>query len=109
VLAVRYDWRNNSVLFVHHFADTPCEVSFSVGLTDGSGRRLINLLSEDHSHARNDGKHRFMLEPYGYRWYRVGGLDYLLKRSDPTQRDDGRSAPRDSRRGLEASKKGAKG
>jgi len=23
-----------------------------------------------------------MLEPYGYRWYRVGGLDYLLKRSD---------------------------
>jgi maltose alpha-D-glucosyltransferase / alpha-amylase len=108
VLAVRYDWRNNSVLFVHHFADTPCEVTFSVGLTDGSGRRLINLLSEDHSHARNDGKHRFMLEPYGYRWYRVGGLDYLLKRSDPTQRDDGRSAPRDGRRGLEASKKGTK-
>ena len=23
-----------------------------------------------------------MLEGYGYRWYRVGGLDYLLKRSD---------------------------
>jgi maltose alpha-D-glucosyltransferase/alpha-amylase len=23
-----------------------------------------------------------VLEPYGYRWYRVGGLDYLLKRSD---------------------------
>jgi maltose alpha-D-glucosyltransferase/alpha-amylase len=23
-----------------------------------------------------------VLEPYGYRWYRVGGLDYLLKRAD---------------------------
>jgi maltose alpha-D-glucosyltransferase/alpha-amylase len=23
-----------------------------------------------------------MLEAYGYRWYRAGGLDYLLKRSD---------------------------
>jgi maltose alpha-D-glucosyltransferase/alpha-amylase len=23
-----------------------------------------------------------LLEAYGYRWYRVGGLDYLLKRSD---------------------------
>jgi maltose alpha-D-glucosyltransferase / alpha-amylase len=23
-----------------------------------------------------------VLEPYGYRWYRVGGLDYLLRRSD---------------------------
>jgi len=22
------------------------------------------------------------MEGYGYRWYRVGGLDYLLKRSD---------------------------
>jgi maltose alpha-D-glucosyltransferase/alpha-amylase len=23
-----------------------------------------------------------MLEAYGYRWYRVGGLDCLLKRTD---------------------------
>lgn len=23
-----------------------------------------------------------LLEPYGYRWYRVGGLVYLLKRSE---------------------------
>jgi maltose alpha-D-glucosyltransferase/alpha-amylase len=23
-----------------------------------------------------------VLEGYGYRWYRVGGLDYLLKRSE---------------------------
>jgi maltose alpha-D-glucosyltransferase / alpha-amylase len=23
-----------------------------------------------------------MLEAYGYRWYRIGGLDYLMKRSD---------------------------
>jgi len=26
--------------------------------------------------------HSVVLEPYGYRWYRVGGLDYLLKRSE---------------------------
>src|SRR5690242_12141491 len=23
------------------------------------------------------GKHHIVLEPYGYRWYRIGGLDYL--------------------------------
>jgi hypothetical protein len=23
-----------------------------------------------------------VIEAYGYRWYRVGGLDYLLRRSD---------------------------
>jgi len=27
-------------------------------------------------------RHTLLLEAYGYRWYRVGGLDYLLKRSD---------------------------
>ena len=82
VLAMRYDWRNNSVLFVHNFASTPQEVAFSSGIAGESGRVLINLLSEDHSRASADGKHRILLEAYGYRWYRVGGLDYLLVRSD---------------------------
>jgi maltose alpha-D-glucosyltransferase/alpha-amylase len=43
---------------------------------------LINLLAEDHSHADKRGKHRMVIEAYGYRWYRVGGLDYLLRRHD---------------------------
>jgi maltose alpha-D-glucosyltransferase / alpha-amylase len=25
---------------------------------------------------------RLEMEGYGYRWYRLGGLDYLLKRTD---------------------------
>jgi maltose alpha-D-glucosyltransferase/alpha-amylase len=88
VLALRYDWRNNSVLVVHNLADTPCEVAFSVGVNDGSEKVLINLLSEDHSRAGKDGRHRVVLEPYGYRWYRVGGLDYLLKRSEVDAQHD---------------------
>ena len=82
VLAMRYDWLNNSVLFLHNFASAPNEVTFSSGIAGESGRVLVNLLSEDHSQANADGKHRVMLEAYGYRWYRVGGLDYLLIRSD---------------------------
>ncbi|MGH8140040.1 MAG: alpha-amylase family protein [Steroidobacteraceae bacterium] len=82
VLAIRYDWRNNSVLFVHNLDSSPREVAFSVGIPGEAGRSLINLLTEDHSHAGAMGKHRVLLEAYGYRWYRVGGLDYLLKRSD---------------------------
>jgi maltose alpha-D-glucosyltransferase / alpha-amylase len=39
-------------------------------------------LSDDHSSRLPDGKHRVCLEGYGYRWYRIGGLDYLLKRSE---------------------------
>jgi len=82
VLAMRYDWRNNSVLFVHNLASTPREVSFASGIDGEAGRLLVNLLSEDHSRADAGGKHCLLIEAYGYRWYRVGGLDYLLKRSD---------------------------
>jgi maltose alpha-D-glucosyltransferase / alpha-amylase len=82
VLAIRYDWRNNSVLFVHNLDAVPREVAFSTGLKGDEGRLLINLLTEDHSRAGEDGKHHLLLEAYGYRWYRVGGLDYLLKRSE---------------------------
>lgn len=89
VLVMRYDWRNNSVLFVHNLAEQPREVSFAIGVPGEQGRHLINLLSEDHSHADNKGRHRLLLEAYAYRWYRVGGLDYLLRRSDIDSAEDG--------------------
>jgi len=82
ILILRYDWRNNSVLIVHNLAAVPKEIRFDTGLHGRVGESLINLLTEDHSHAGKDGKHRLLIEAYGYRWYRVGGLDYLLKRSD---------------------------
>src|SRR5580704_4056183 len=57
VLVMRYDWRNNWVLFVHNFEAKPREVAFSVGL-DGEnseyGKLLINLLAEEHSRAGDD-------------------------------------------------------
>jgi maltose alpha-D-glucosyltransferase/alpha-amylase len=96
VLVMRYDWRNNSVLFVHNLDGTPREVAFSVGLTGENapqGRRLVNLLSEDHSQAGEDGRHRLVIEPYGYRWYRVGGLDYLLRRSEIDETELASEAP----------------
>jgi len=82
IFAIRYDWRNNSVLFVHNLDSIPREIAFSTGLSGDQGRLLVNLLSEDHSGAADNGKHHLLLEAYGYRWYRVGGLDYLLKRSE---------------------------
>jgi len=80
VLALRYDWRNNSVLFVHNLSPIPTEVKFGTGAkVDG---QLVNLLSDDHSTPDASGKHSVLLEPYGYRWFRIGGLDYLLKRTE---------------------------
>ncbi len=40
------------------------------------------------------GRHRLLLEGYGYRWYRVGGLDYLLKRSDIDENTTGKTMRR---------------
>jgi len=82
VLAMRCDWRNNAVLFVHNLDAVPREVAFSTGLSAKSAGTLVNLLTEDHSQAGKDGRHHLLLEAYGYPWYRVGGLDYLLKRSE---------------------------
>jgi maltose alpha-D-glucosyltransferase/alpha-amylase len=82
ILIIRYDWRNNSVLFIHNLDEKPRENAFSVGLPGDAGKLLVNLLTEDHSRADKRGRHNLLMEGYGYRWYRVGGLDYLLKRSD---------------------------
>jgi maltose alpha-D-glucosyltransferase/alpha-amylase len=79
VLAIRYDWRNNSVVTVHNLSAIPQEVWFEVGVQDSDS--LVNLLSGDNSTADPSGKHCLLLEPYGYRWFRVGGLGYILKRS----------------------------
>ncbi len=67
---------------VHNLSPEPQEVSFSVRALPGERGVLVNLLSEDHSYPAKNGRHSILLEPYGYRWFRVGGLDYLLKRSE---------------------------
>jgi maltose alpha-D-glucosyltransferase/alpha-amylase len=79
VLAMRYNWRNNSIVTLHNFADEAIEVKLHVG--DMPGRQLRSILKAEDSEADAQGRHHVMLEPYGYRWYRVGGLGYLLDRS----------------------------
>jgi maltose alpha-D-glucosyltransferase/alpha-amylase len=83
VLVMEYTWRNNSVLCIHNLVAEPREVRFRL-TTRSAGDRglLINLLAGEHSKADESGRHCIEIEPYGYRWYRVGGLDYLLRRSD---------------------------
>jgi len=78
VLGMRFEWRNNSVLTLHNFSERP--TSILIDLDEKNGTLLTNLFPGEHSHAGPDGKHRIVLEGYGYRWYRVGGLSYILKR-----------------------------
>jgi len=75
VLGVRYEWRNNAVVVLHNLGDAPVEATIRV-----EEDKLINLFAEAHSERKGGAPHRIELEPYGYRWFRAGGLDYLLKR-----------------------------
>jgi maltose alpha-D-glucosyltransferase / alpha-amylase len=81
ILIMRYEWRDNSVICVHNLSPLPREVSFSAGAGQEQACSLINLLSDDHSQPIDGNRHQILIEPYGYRWYRVCGLDYLLRRS----------------------------
>ena len=82
VLILRYDWRDNAVVTVHNFSAEPVELRFRSGDPAQPDRLLTNVLHAEQSQADADGRHCVLLEPYGYRWYRVGGLDDLLRRSN---------------------------
>ncbi|MHA3773700.1 alpha-amylase family protein [Verrucomicrobiota bacterium sgz303538] len=79
VLAIRYDWRGNSLVILHNFDEHPHEVKIKSGVE--GGELLVNLLVNDQSTAKADGTHHITIEAFGYRWYRVGATSYVLKRS----------------------------
>lgn len=81
LLGLRYDWRGNSVVTLHNLAPSPREARFRVG-EEERHRHLVDILATDHSRADDSGRHRIILQGYGYRWYRCGGLDDLLDRSE---------------------------
>ncbi|MGC2661540.1 MAG: alpha-amylase family protein [Bryobacteraceae bacterium] len=82
VFAIRYDWRGNSVVIVHNLSAMPQEVRITIGLEGEHGRYLVNVLSDEHSSADASGRHCILMEAYGYRWYRAGGLKHVLNESE---------------------------
>jgi maltose alpha-D-glucosyltransferase/alpha-amylase len=86
VLALCYSWRSNRVVVVHNFSREPQEIELRIDGEDGG--RMISLLDIDDSHASKSGKHRIALPAFGYKWYRVGGMNYAIRRSSaaPGQR-----------------------
>jgi maltose alpha-D-glucosyltransferase/alpha-amylase len=65
-LAILYEWRGNTLLCMHNLADEARQVTVRV-----DGERLANLLYDEELRPGPRG-FRVELDPYGYRWYRVG-------------------------------------
>ena len=78
MLALRYDWRGNALVAVHNLTAEAREAT--VALADLPGQALVNLLSHDNSRGDRRGTHKLELPPYGYGWYRAGGLNDLQTR-----------------------------
>jgi maltose alpha-D-glucosyltransferase/alpha-amylase len=62
-------------------AADPCRLTLAIGDQDRDSI-LVDLLEEHHSIAATKGRHEFVLPAYAYRWYRIGGLDYIQHRAD---------------------------
>jgi maltose alpha-D-glucosyltransferase/alpha-amylase len=79
VLALRYDWRNTSLLTLHNFSGRRRKVRLPVGTPNG--KLLVSAFDGCHSRAGASGWHEIALEGYGYRWFRVGAADSTLDRT----------------------------
>jgi maltose alpha-D-glucosyltransferase/alpha-amylase len=64
--------RRNAVVAVHNFAAEAQEVTLPIPSAECAP--LTNLLTPEHSSPDACGRHAVALEPYGYRWFRVGPL-----------------------------------
>jgi maltose alpha-D-glucosyltransferase/alpha-amylase len=81
VLAMLHGWRHTGLLCVHNLAGAPCQVRLKVDADRGD--RLSSLIDGEEAVADARGVHHLELGPYGYRWYRVGGLGSALDRHPP--------------------------
>ena len=74
VLANQYSWKGSRLTTLHNFAEEPRVARISDG---ASGETMVDLLASNDSAPDKRGRHRIELEPYGYRWFRSGGIDHV--------------------------------
>jgi maltose alpha-D-glucosyltransferase/alpha-amylase len=80
VLALRYDWRNTSLITVHNFSSKAQKVLLKAACERDA--LLVDVFDDGDSRVRSDGMHHIDLVEYGWKWYRVGAADNALDRSD---------------------------
>lgn len=80
VLAMRYDWRGSSLLILHNFDHHPHEAVVAVDVPEHD--RLSDLLHEETVPISDSGTATIAMDAFGYRWFRVGPLNYALHRED---------------------------
>jgi maltose alpha-D-glucosyltransferase/alpha-amylase len=85
VLAIRYDWRETSLITLHNFSSRSQTVRLQTGRPHDD--ILVDVFDGHHSRVHEDGVHRLRMEPYAWRWCRVGAADNTLHLSDLAMTD----------------------
>jgi maltose alpha-D-glucosyltransferase/alpha-amylase len=75
VLGLRFDLHGNSVVTLHNFDERPHEANLRA---ERKGDRLSDLIQPVEVPARK-GYFAVPMDALGYRWFRVGGLDYAVR------------------------------
>ncbi len=83
VLIMRYEHEGCVVFTLHNFTAKPRAPR--IDLATAGHRVLVDLLATNDSRVDASGRHTIELPPYGYRWYRPGGMDGRLARHGPAE------------------------
>jgi maltose alpha-D-glucosyltransferase/alpha-amylase len=79
VLVMRYDYGGQTLVILHNLTAKSRIAQLDQGAV--GHRRLVDLLWTNDNEADENGRHLIQLEPYAYRWFRVGRLaDHLVRR-----------------------------
>jgi maltose alpha-D-glucosyltransferase / alpha-amylase len=72
IFAIRATWKESTTVAIHNLSDRPCRVPLS--LPGDEAAHLIDALKGEKYAVKKDGACELELEPYGYRWLRVGRI-----------------------------------
>jgi maltose alpha-D-glucosyltransferase / alpha-amylase len=78
VLATRYDFRETSLLTMHNLADRRVQAAFDLNVPRGD--LLVDVFN---ANGDSHGRSEIALEPYAWRWFRLGSPDNALYRAAP--------------------------
>jgi maltose alpha-D-glucosyltransferase/alpha-amylase len=92
VLAMCYMLDGKTSVFVHNFLEQ--RIDFRVDALPGerADRPLVCLQTNEHFSLNGEGCYELVLEPSGYRWFRLGGLEDMIAGEEPEADAPGRGA-----------------
>ena len=79
ILALRYDWEGETSVIVHNLLGEASEFTLALDRSEGDQRDLVCLQADERVAAEADDHYVLILQPYAYRWFRLGGLDELVR------------------------------